>query len=89
MCAAYRLERGHDLQIYTVPAGQGKSRIIAGIVTALCQNLRGSGKYSAFHVVYNHEELLNADKETIEYVCSINEAQVRFSVPTAGQIEVG
>ena len=89
MCAAYRLEKGRDLQIYTVPAGQGKSRIIAGLVTALCQNPKSTGKYSAFHVVYNHEELMNMDQEIIKHVCDINEAEVRFSVPKAGEIEVG
>ena len=35
MCAVQRLENKDTRQIYTVPAGQGKSRIILGIIAAL------------------------------------------------------
>ena len=74
-----------------MPAGQGKSRIIAGIVAALCQKstLAGKKQFKHFHIIYNHQELLDADRQFVESICDVNNACVRFSVPSQGLIEVG
>ena len=91
MCAAYRLEQGEYLSVYSVPAGQGKSRIIAGIVAALCQKstLAGKKQFKHFHIIYNHQELLDSDRSFLENICDVSCATVRFSVPSEGLIQVG
>lgn len=57
MHAAWKIEQHALRLIYTIPAGQGKSRVMIGVVTALCQNLKRkpSQKYN-FQMVYNHEQ---------------------------------
>ena len=54
--AAKKLEEGEKRQIYTIPAGQGKSRVIVGIIAALCLALKTNSKRGlyTFCVVYNH-----------------------------------
>lgn len=55
MCAAHRLEQGEDRQLYSIPAGLGKSRVIVGIIAALSSNSNKKGTLKAhIHVVYNH-----------------------------------
>ena len=43
--------------IYSIPAGQGKSRVMVGIVTALCQDFekKPNKKYN-FKMIYNHRQ---------------------------------
>ena len=54
MHAADSIEKGQMRLVYTIPAGQGKSRVIVGLIAALCQ---GKPKANKIHlkVVYNHE----------------------------------
>ena len=85
LCAAYRLENAHNLQVYSVPAGLGKSRIIVGIVAVLCS--KKNPKYKDFHIVYNHRELLDMDKAILTRICNSCNAKVRFSVPNESMIE--
>ena len=75
MCAAYRLEKGQSLQAYTVPAGQGKSRIIAAILAALCSKSSKSKakKYTHFHCIYNHQQLLDMDRGVIAEMADTNQ----------------
>ena len=54
MHAANNIEKGHMRQVYTIPAGQGKSRVIVGMISALCLGKPRSKKIH-FKVVYNHE----------------------------------
>ena len=86
LCAAYRLENTRNLQVYSVPAGLGKSRIIVGIVAVLCS--KQNPKYKDFHIVYNHRELLDMDKAFLTRICNSCNANVRFSVPDDSMIEV-
>ena len=86
LCAAYRLENAQNLQVYSVPAGLGKSRIMVGIVAVLCS--RSNPKFKDFHIVYNHKELLETDKAFIKRICSSCNASVRFSIPKDSKIEV-
>ena len=85
LCAAYRLENRQHRQIYSVPAGQGKSRVIVGLITTLCSTPRP--KFTKFRVVYNHQELMDADRDKIEFICEGVNATVKFQLPSEGRIE--
>ena len=61
---------------------------MAGIITALCGKKTGK-KFSNFHCVYNHLELLDTDRRFIENIVRCNNAKVRFTVPDRNLIEVG
>ena len=54
MHAADSIEKGQMRLVYTIPAGQGKSRVIVGLIAALCQGKPKANKLH-FKVVYNHE----------------------------------
>ena len=84
MYAAYSLERKLNRQILSVSAGQGKSRVIVAIVRAIACTKRPVAL--KFQVVYNHEQLLNQDKEFIENICKSANATVTFVVPHNGVI---
>ena len=84
LCAAYRLENRQHRQIYSVPAGQGKSRIIVGLIATLCSTPRP--KFTKFRVVYNHQELMDADRDKIKNICKGVNATVKFQLPGEGHI---
>ena len=54
MHAADSIEKGQMRLVYTIPAGQGKSRVIVGLIAALYQGKPKANKLH-FKVVYNHE----------------------------------
>ena len=83
LCAVQRLEKGDTRQIYSVPAGQGKSRIILGIIAALYySNLKAKSLHQNIHVVYNHRQCQEDDLTKIARLCFITKSNYRFSIAT-------
>ena len=59
---AQHLKKGGTgkMQVWSIPAGHGKSRVIVGLIASLFDT-----KFR-FRVIYNHRELLDEDKPKIE-----------------------
>lgn len=75
MHAADSVEKGQMRLVYTIPAGQGKSRVIVGLIAALCQGKPKANKLH-FKVVYNHELQMKDDEQKIRRVCQANMIEV-------------
>lgn len=79
---------GVDRQLYAIPAGHGKSRVMGGIMRALAaKTTRGKPKCRSFHLVYNHRALLENDRDKMQSIADSCGVKVRFSV-ASGPIEV-
>ena len=80
--AAYILEKKDNLrQIISVPAGQGKSRIIVAIIRLLASRKGSSSILTKVQVVYNHQQLLDQDRDKITRVCKNSDIRLTFTVP--------
>ena len=68
-------------QVWSVPAGHGKSRIIIGLVAQLHLNHAGHN----FLVVYNHDELMQQDLPRIKQLeATCHELEIKAMVATRG-----
>ena len=69
------LKARHPRQIWTIPAGYGKSRVIVGTIVGLSLS---KVSYKNFQVVYNHRELLLEDKYRIVELTKDLDVKVTF-----------
>ena len=86
--ASFNLEHHNPMrQIISVPAGQGKSRIMVAIIRVIASRSRAPIA-TKVQVVYNHSQLLEADRTKIEKICEASNMGVKFTVPSDGVIQM-
>ena len=82
--AAYQFQQGVHRQIYAIPAGQGKSRVIVGIIAAMNYDLttkrqRGA-KPRKYVVLYNHDLQMQDDEDKLDATKVGSRCNVEYEV---------
>ena len=73
--------RKQPRQVWSVPAGYGKSRIIIAVIVALSL----ANPNFNFLVVYNHRELMDEDKQLLDKMGDLSGTTIKLMVAEQGK----